>query len=160
MFSFSASAALPVDPDTGGSGDFNWTDGIGSSVFWEEVFSGLGNGEDKLSITVAKDSKAKLSVLDCCFVGDAFALIFDDVLVPWDNEGFTGPDGLFEADKVLELSAGMHTIDLTVTEKTPDFDTGAGSWELSAARAVPLPGALGLVGLGLIGCAGSIRRRA
>ena len=146
----STAYAVTIDPDTGGSGTFRWDGGLGDSV----EFPTFG-ADDTLDITVSQDSFIDFSVLDCCVVGDAFALVVDGSVVAWDSDGFTGPGGLYEGAATIFLSAGAHTIDLLITADC--CGAGFGTWEASAAR-VPVPASLPLLLIAL-GSVAYIRRK-
>jgi len=174
----SAQALMVVDPDTGGSGITWWFDGAGSSHTFTDFT--VGNsvdaadvGADALEITVAHDSLIDFSVLDCCDVGDEFALVLDGSTVAWTTQGFTGVDfggrtNMFEATVLgLFLSAGSHTLDLLTTAQAPtpgsasgqdNTDIGSGDWSVSAATVVPLPAGLVLL-LSALGGLGFVARR-
>jgi hypothetical protein len=147
--------ALVVDPATGGSGAFFWTDGVGDSV----SFGDIPNGDDTLEIILAEDSTVSLfAVTDCCIVGDSFSLVVDGVETSWSNFGFDGDKGLFEAQRSnLFLAAGSHTIDLTVATGAPGFNTGVGFWSMSAA--IPEPSSALLACVGALALRGPFRRR-
>ena len=146
----STAFAVTIDPDTGGSGDFTWDDGLGDTA----DFPAFGT-DPVLDITVSRDSFIDFSVLDCCITGDAFALVLDGSVVAWDTEGTTGPGGLFEGAATIFLSAGAHTIDLLITADC--CGAGFGTWEASAAR-VPVPASLPLLLIAL-GSVAYIRRK-
>jgi hypothetical protein len=147
--------ALVIDPTTGGSGSFFWTDGVGDSV----SFGIIPTGNDTLEITLAQDSTFSLfAVTDCCIVGDSFSLVVDGVQTNWSSFGPDGDGGLFEARRSdLFLSAGTHTIDLTVATAAPGFNTGSGFWSMSAA--IPEPSSALLACAGALALRGFFRRR-
>lgn len=149
--------ALVVDPVTGGSGLFYWDEGVGDSV----DFGAPPTGDDTLEITLTEDSTIGIfAVTDAPVAGDAFALVVDGFDEAWTSvvPADPGTGQLFEGRRLdLFLTAGTHTIDLTVTATATGFVSGAGYWEMSAA--VPEPSSALLAGVGALVLGTSLRRR-
>jgi len=145
--------ALQVDPINGDSGSFFWNGGVGDSV----QFGSRPRGDNKLELTLTESTTLGIfAVADCCVVGDQFLLIVNDVLVSWSSEG-VGPDGHFRAQRAgLVLPAGSHTIDLTVAVAATGFNSGDGTWSLSAA--IPEPSSALLACVGALVVHASLRR--
>lgn len=155
-----SASALVVVPEVGLTDFLFEFGGVGTSAFF--------GGDDTLEITVATPSFLTVHIEDCCIVGDEFDLVFNGSTVAWDT--ITGGDGsqnsmpalgdpgiYFETIIVLELLAGVNTIDLTQTLGIP----GSAWINVSEVSAVPLPAALPLfmAGLGAFGAVSSRRRK-
>ncbi len=149
MAAFTTTASATVVNPAGDTGGFSWSGGLGASTTFD--------GHDTLSLTVAKASTVTFSVVDCCLIGDAFALLVDGASVAWDS--ITNPGGVggnFAASVDLLLAAGAHTFDLTVTADC--CGGGGGTWATTPVSAVPVPAA-GLLLLGSLGGLVAMRRR-
>ncbi|MEM9495588.1 MAG: VPLPA-CTERM sorting domain-containing protein [Pseudomonadota bacterium] len=167
LLSFSANAApVVVDPATGLD-----SQGIDQRFFWDGAGAqidsiglpgggGIDTFDPQWQITVANDTVLGLvAAIDGFDPGDAFDLIFDGNVIPWDSE--TTPGGLFLGERFsLFLSAGTHTFSIFVRDGSADV--GAGYLNFSAVNEVPLPAALPLflAGLATLGVARRKRRPA
>jgi hypothetical protein len=171
--------SVTIDPDTGWSGYFHWTNGPGplDGISTKEYVYGhmseweLGNTEWSIALPTSSVMTFIKSQDPYYPPGDKWALYVDAVLVPWTSVYTgTGPDlygkpglgGYFHGDySDLALSAGTHTLTLEITQICePGVPSGAGSIQFSAAAmVVPVPGAvlLGAIGISMVGCLG--RRR-
>lgn len=155
---FAGSAqALVVDAINGDSGEFFWTEGVGSDV----CFGALPCGDpafDQLEISLSAPTQIGVfAVVDCCVVGESFFLVVDGSQTPWSSESLNG-GGNFSAQRSgLFLDAGDHTIDLIVATAAPGFNIGGGTWRLSSA--IPEPSSALLACVGALLLHRSCRRR-
>ncbi|PVY79048.1 putative secreted protein with PEP-CTERM sorting signal [Tamilnaduibacter salinus] len=145
LFAMSAHAVpVTIDPDTGASGFFDFDGTIGSTQT---------NPADGWAISVDSDSLIDISVTDCCVAGDAFALMMDGAVTPWDDVDLTGSNNFVGQVDDLFLSAGTHAFDFQVTESC--CTAGSADYSFSevteATATVPEPGAMALLVLGLVG---------
>jgi hypothetical protein len=85
---------------------------------------------------------ARIDLLDCCVVGDRFALYDGATLL-----GTTSVPGPGLSSGTFYLGGGLHTLSIQVIEFAPGFASGGAS--ISAS--VPEPGTLALLGAGLLG---------
>jgi hypothetical protein len=165
---------VTIDPDTGWSGYFHWTngpghlDGIQTGPYMQDQYGHhldpftTGLGDWGWSITLPADSVMTfIKSQDPYFPpGDKWALYLDGVLVPW-TSAYTDSGTYFHGDySDLALSAGTHTFTLDITKICyAGVPTGAGSIQFSPTAIVPVPGAvlLGATGISMVGWLG--RRR-
>ena len=140
-----AQAAVAIDPTTGLSSYFTWSGGLGSI----DTIDGTATSE--WSIDVASDSIMTMATAyDGFVVGDEFALVVDGSVVAWTST-FADASGYFHGVyDDLFLSAGSHTISLTLTALAPGFTSGGAYADFSAVT-VPEASSLALLFLGLAG---------
>ena len=146
-----AQATVAIDPTTGGAYGVTWFDGLG------QIDSIDGSASDDWSIFAATDSVMSMaSVVDCCVVGDAFALLVDGVTTAWTSSYYDAA-GYFHGESVdLFFSAGAHTISLALTDLALKSDgsvwlDGYADATFSGLTSVPEASSLGLLFLGLAG---------
>ena len=148
-------ADVMIDPGTGlSSSYFAWNDGLGQIDEIENSTS-----ETYWGINLSQASTIDIEAWDDFVVGDEFQLYVDDIAVAWDSTE-TDIDGYFHGlmDDLL-LSAGYHTFTLYLTELAEDYTEGGAYISFSSATATPIPGAVWLLGSGLVGLVG-LRRKA
>lgn len=149
-----AQATVLVDPTTGGAYVFGWDD-LGPIDRID------GNPLDtNWSVTSLVDAVINFSVLDCCIVGDHFALVLDGITTAWDVEGVDG-FGNFTAFIDVFLTAGSTYVFALDTDLGGGGFPGGGSATFGRAvpSAVPLPAAAPLLLIGLGALVGLRRRR-
>ena len=143
-----------IDPDTGWIGFFAWDDGLGQMDDLHYVAYDQDWVETEWTITLACDAYLDLVTVDNDYVpGDAFEMYVDGSLVAWTSEYYDG-SGFYHGEyDNLFLTAGTHTIYMSITALAPGFTSGAAHAEFSAVTYVPAPGAvlLGSIGVGLVG---------
>jgi hypothetical protein len=132
-------ANIVIDPVTGTSDYFEWSNGVGAA-------------DTTFSITLGQASSFNVQVDDRFIPGDEFALRLDGALMPWSSSGYVGSyfQGIVNG---VALTAGSHVFSFDVTVAAPGYLAGAGFASFSPVSAVPEPetAALLLAGLGVIG---------
>jgi hypothetical protein len=152
-----ASMAGPITPGAGWYG-FCFNSGAGNPATSGCQNAGVGASGNSFTFNLA--GPGTLQVTDAFIFGDIFNVFVDTVLAfttgggthlggttgnP--NTAFSG--GAYDTGS-FALTAGNHSVDIfTVT--TPGGDGGAYVQVLNRAAAVPEPGVLGLLALGLLG---------
>lgn len=161
MLPMLASAApVTIDPSAGASGDFYWDSdqtgtGLSMPITSIDSYDLTVDGDEFWTITTGSAATIDASIIDCCVAGDGFALLLNGSMVaPTTSSGGGGPGGgIFSATWTgIFLSAGMHRFDVIVTDSCCT-GPGMGSYTFSGLTraAVPAPGTLALLGLGLLG---------
>jgi PEP-CTERM motif len=153
-----ASIAGPITPGAGWYG-FCFANGAGNPAFVGGC-QNLGVGEAGNSFTFNLAGPGTLQVTDAFLFGDIFNVFVDSSLAFTTGGGShlgatTGnPNTAFSSGAYdigsIALTAGSHSVDI-ITVATPGGSGGAYVQVLNQTAAVPEPGALGLLALGLLG---------
>lgn len=155
---------LTTSTSTASPAGSTWPLGIGALG----AVGGMDGGP--ISFTMAASDTFSLTIIDCCLVGDIYQAFVDGTSLGFTSivplGGPTNSTGTFS----VELSAGSHTFDvnntlLTYLNQTDPYGGGTVPGEYSPAgfeaigTETPEPGTFVLLGIGLLGAAGMMRRR-
>lgn len=149
-----ASMAGPIGVDAGWYGFCFGGAGSPATVGCQN----LGVGTEGNPFTFSLSTPGLLKVTDAFDFGDTFDVFVNSVFaftssVPGSGASTSDPDvaflsGYYSAGSVL-LAAGNYSIDIVVNQSP--LNGGGAYVEIESAAAIPLPGTLALVGLGLAG---------
>lgn len=144
------SQTVVIDPTAGGSGSFQWNNGLGSI----DQIDGI-NAQDSATfgLTAASGGTVDAWLNDCCVAGDQFALVLNGTTLAATTTTVSGGVFSYFFDDIV-LAVGANTFGVTVTGLAPGHLSGGASYSFSAVTsAVPEPGtwAMLLLGFGAIG---------
>ena len=155
-----ASMAGPIAVDAGWYGFCFGGPGSAATVGCQN----LGVGTEGNPFTFSLGGPGLLKVTDAFDIGDVFDVYVNSVLTfttstPGAGSSTSDPDvafasGYYSAGSLV-LAAGNYSVDVFVNQSP--FGGGGAYLEVESRHAVPLPGTLALVGLGLAGF--GLRRR-
>jgi len=146
---------------------------IPTGVTYTPGLAGGGGIGGAQTFTMLYDGMFDLNVVDCCIVGDVFEVLIDGA-----SQGLTASEPIggtinSTGDFSLFLTAGSHNFDIwdiTISyigsaspfgggTVTSDYTPAGLSVTGTASSAVPEPGTLGLLGVGLLGSFLGLRRK-
>jgi len=164
--SLATAQAAVINPATGLSGNVTVTTTTPETGVFKAVDTVAGMAGNTATITVATASFIDFSIADAGIMGDAYALQLDGVTLTPDG-GNMGADARGPAAtsffsmfiNTIFLSAGLHTFGIFYTDACCNIGISLNEFEFSAARPVPVPGAIPLFLAGLAGLVFARRQR-